>query len=65
MIEKDDEDMWFECFNTAADYVPKNHTNRFQRTLVLAEKLYDACKAKTAKAMTEARKFAPVTVLKS
>jgi hypothetical protein len=65
VIEKDDEDMWFECFNTAADYVPKNYTNRFQRTLVLAEKLYDACKAKTGKAVAEARKRAPVLQLKS
>lgn len=50
MIERDDEDMWFECLAFAIeDFVPKNHANRYQRAVVLADKLYDACKAKTKK----------------
>jgi hypothetical protein len=66
MVERDDEDLWFECLAFAVEeFTPKNHTNRVQRALVLADRIYDACKAKTAKTVEAQKKLAPVVQMKS
>lgn len=58
MVERDNEDMWFECLAWADEFVPRRYSgDRLHRVMILADRVYDACKTKTRKAQAERPKL--------